>query len=95
MSTINVIIVNVQSLFDVAISEVCDCVQRKLQDVSLSSEVSELVTAELHDGSLIPRLSHGLETHHQQVHYFRTKFSLVVGTTLEFQFMTCLITYTL
>ena len=60
---VNAIIVDVQSLSDVAFSEVCDWILNKLQDIpALSSEGYEPVTAELDDASPIHLLFHILET---------------------------------
>ena len=79
VSTMNDIIVEVQYLFEVAVSEIRDRVQRKIQDTSASSDVSELILEELGDSNPMLDLFHGLKTHHQQMRYFQAHFRLVVS----------------
>ena len=80
VSTMNSIIVNVdvQSLFEVVLSEIRESIRRKIQGASVASDVSDLILQELGDSNPLLHIFHGLETHHQQMRFFRTNFRLVV-----------------
>lgn len=77
VSTMNSIIVDVQSLFEVALSEILESIRRKIQGASVASDVSDLILQELGDSNPLLHIFHGLETHHQQMRFFRTNFRLV------------------
>ncbi len=78
ISTMNTIIVDVQSLFEVAFSEIRGRIQRKIDDGSASLDVTGLILEELSDSNPLLSIFHGLETYHQQMRFFRANFRQVV-----------------
>ena len=80
VSTMNAIIVDVQSLSEIALYEIRDRIEKKIQVASAISDVSGLVMEELGDSNPFFNIFHGLETHRQQMLFFRANFRLVVST---------------
>ena len=71
------IIHDVQSLYEVALAQLGDCIQRALCDASVNSDVKESVATELTGGSYTHMFA-GLTTVSQQMAYFKQHFNFVV-----------------
>ena len=81
LSVVDSIIYDVQSLFDIVISNLSSQVQACLQSSGVSQRVAEGVDSIF---SNCPRLFAGLQTQQQQLCFFRRNYNFVVSMATKF-----------